>query len=66
MDVRVKSDSMESVGGSKHLTVGGEKDGKKWGDFGELVYKDRRTQVKGNRVGPRTRRLVLTNRRRRQ
>ena len=40
MDVRVKSDSMETVGGSKHLTVGGEKDGKKFGDFEQLVYKD--------------------------
>ncbi len=38
MDVRVKSDSMESVGGSKHLTVGGEKDGQTWGDYRELVY----------------------------
>lgn len=38
MDTRVKSDSMESVGGSKHLTVGGEKDGKTWGDYRELVY----------------------------
>lgn len=38
MDTRVKGDSMESVGGSKHLTVGGEKDGKKWGNYKELVY----------------------------
>ena len=38
MDTRVKSDSMESVGGSKHLTVGGEKDGKTWGNYKELVY----------------------------
>jgi type VI secretion system secreted protein VgrG len=48
MDVRVKSDSMESVGGNKHLTVGGEKDGKKWGDFREFVYKDRHIHVKGS------------------
>jgi type VI secretion system secreted protein VgrG len=40
MDVRVKSDSMESVGGNKHLIVGGEKDGQKWGDYKELVYQD--------------------------
>jgi len=38
MDTRVKGDSMESVGGSKHLTVGGEKDGKTWGNYKELVY----------------------------
>ncbi len=31
---------MESVGGSKHLTVGGEKDGENWGDYKQLVYKD--------------------------
>jgi type VI secretion system secreted protein VgrG len=40
MDVRVKSSSMESVGGSKHLTVGGEYDGKRSGDYKELVYQD--------------------------
>ncbi|MGE5715262.1 MAG: type VI secretion system Vgr family protein, partial [Acidobacteriota bacterium] len=40
MDVRVKRDSMERVGGSKHLIVGGEKDGEKWGDYSELVYRD--------------------------
>jgi type VI secretion system secreted protein VgrG len=47
MDTRVKSDSMESVGGSKHLTVGGEKDGKKWGDYKQLVYKDFDLYTKG-------------------
>ncbi len=40
MDTRVKNDSMESVGANKHLTVGGEKDGKKWGDYKEHVYRD--------------------------
>ncbi|MCM3875001.1 MAG: type VI secretion system tip protein VgrG [Thermoanaerobaculia bacterium] len=38
MDTRVKNDSMESVGGNKHLTVGGEKDGQTSGDYKELVY----------------------------
>ena len=50
MDVRVKGDSMESVGGSKHLTVGGEKDGKRWGDYNDLVYKNRSSHVKGSRI----------------
>jgi len=40
MDTRVKASSMESVGGSKHLTVGGEKDGKKSGDYKEHVYQN--------------------------
>jgi type VI secretion system secreted protein VgrG len=31
LDTRVKSSSHESVGSSRHVTVGGEKDGKKWG-----------------------------------
>ena len=47
MDTLVKSDSMESVGGSKHLTVGGEKDGKKWGDYKELIYRDACLHNKG-------------------
>ncbi len=38
MDTRVKGESMESVGSNKHLTVGGEKDGKTWGNYKELVY----------------------------
>src|ERR1017187_1443744 len=38
MDTRVKNESMESVGSNKHLTVGGEKDGKKWGNYKALVY----------------------------
>jgi type VI secretion system secreted protein VgrG len=41
MDVRVKSNSMESVGGSKHVTVGGEKeDGTTYGDYNEWVFHD--------------------------
>ncbi len=38
MDTRVKSESMESVGSNKHLTVGGEKDGQKWGNYKSLIY----------------------------
>ncbi len=38
MDTRVKGESMESVGGNKHLTVGGEKDGKTWGNYKALVH----------------------------
>jgi type VI secretion system secreted protein VgrG len=40
MDTRVKNDSMEGVLHDKHLTVGGEKDGNKSGDYKELVYQD--------------------------
>ena len=47
MDTRVKGASMESVGGDKHLTVGGEKDGQTWGDYNELVYKNVRLHNKG-------------------
>lgn len=46
MDTRVKNDSMESVLNDKHLTVGGEKDGKKHGDYRQLVYRDRLVHVK--------------------
>ena len=46
MDTRVRGASMESVGGSKHLTVGGEKNGKKWGDYNELVYGHKSIRVK--------------------
>ena len=38
MDTRVKNDSMENVGNDKHLTVGGEKDGQKFGNYKELVH----------------------------
>jgi type VI secretion system secreted protein VgrG len=48
MDTRVKNDSMESVGGDKHLIVGGEKDGKKWGDFKQLVYRHVYLHYKGS------------------
>jgi type VI secretion system secreted protein VgrG len=48
MDVRVKASSMESVGGSRHLTVGGEKDGSKSGDQKEMVYRDKHLKVHRN------------------
>ncbi len=48
MDTRVKNDSMESVGSNKHLTVGGEKDGQKFGDYKELVYQDVHLHNKGD------------------
>lgn len=50
MDTRVKSDSMENVGGNRHLTVGGEKDGKKFGDQRELIYQDKHLHVKRHHV----------------
>ncbi len=39
MDVRVKNESMESVGSNKHLTVGGEKDGQTFGNYKVLVHR---------------------------
>jgi type VI secretion system secreted protein VgrG len=49
MDVRVKSNSMESVGGSKHVTVGGEKeDGTRYGDYNEFVFHDANQTVLGD------------------
>lgn len=48
MDTRVKNDSMESVEGSKHLTVGGEKDETRWGDYKQLVYRNAEQHVRGD------------------
>ena len=45
MDTRVKSSSMESVGSAKHVTVGGEKDGQKWGEYREHTFKDKHVAV---------------------
>ena len=36
---------MESVGGDKHVTVGGEKDGQKSGEYSERTFKDRNVAV---------------------
>ncbi len=42
MDVRVQANSMESIGGNRHLIVGGvDEDGNKGGDQFEMVYRDR-------------------------
>ena len=38
---------MESVGGAKHVTVGGEKDGRKSGEYNERTFKDRNVAVDG-------------------
>jgi type VI secretion system secreted protein VgrG len=45
MDTRIKSDCLETIGGSRHLTVGGEKDGKKFGDQCEAVFRDKHLHV---------------------
>ena len=45
MDTRVKSSSMESVGSAKHVTVGGEKDGQKSGEYRERTFKDKHVTV---------------------
>ncbi|MBC7911561.1 MAG: type VI secretion system tip protein VgrG [Pyrinomonadaceae bacterium] len=51
MDVRVKNDSMESIGHNRHLTVGGvDKNGKKWGDQHERVYRDKHLIVDRNKI----------------
>jgi hypothetical protein len=48
MDTSVRASSMEGVGASRHLTVGGEKDGKKWGDQKEMVYQDKHLKIHRN------------------
>lgn len=45
LDTRVKSSSMESVGSAKHVTVGGEKDGQKFGEYRERTFKDKHVTV---------------------
>jgi type VI secretion system secreted protein VgrG len=50
MDTRVRASSMESVGGARHLIVGGEKDGKKGGEQREMVYKDKHLKVHNDRI----------------
>ncbi|MBX3421516.1 MAG: type VI secretion system tip protein VgrG [Pirellulaceae bacterium] len=46
MDIRVLNDSTTRVFGNQHQIVGWEKDGKKGGDYRELVYEDRHSQIK--------------------
>ncbi|MGI6415085.1 MAG: type VI secretion system Vgr family protein [Thermoguttaceae bacterium] len=48
LDTRVQADSMENVGGDRHLIVGGEKDGSKSGDQYEMVYRDKHLKVHRN------------------
>jgi type VI secretion system secreted protein VgrG len=45
MDIRVKNDCMERIVANRHLIVGGEKDGGKWGDQREKVYQDKHLKV---------------------
>ncbi len=49
MDTNVKADHFHSVGGSYHLTVGGEKDGQQYGEYRQLVHKLKQTHVKEER-----------------
>jgi type VI secretion system secreted protein VgrG len=48
LDVRVKATSRTSIGGDAHVTVGGEKDGKRTGDLKGLVYRDTSFHTKKN------------------
>jgi type VI secretion system secreted protein VgrG len=49
-DQRVKASSMTSIGGSAHLTVGGEKDGKKTGDIKQRVFNDLHLHVGNDEI----------------
>ncbi|MHC4234714.1 MAG: type VI secretion system Vgr family protein [Planctomycetota bacterium] len=49
MDTRVKASHMDTVGGSYHLDVGGEKDGELHGEYRQLIYEAKHTHVKGER-----------------
>ena len=49
MDTRVKASHMHTIGGSYHLDVGGEKDGKLFGEYRQLIYEAKHTHVKGER-----------------
>lgn len=50
MDVRVLNDHKERVIGNSHAIVGNEKDGKKGGDFNEMIYQDHNLNVKRHQV----------------
>jgi Rhs element Vgr protein len=45
MDLRVKASHFHTAGGSYHLLVGGEKDGQKFGEYRQYVYKLKQTHV---------------------
>ncbi|MEP0841390.1 MAG: type VI secretion system tip protein VgrG, partial [Phycisphaerae bacterium] len=47
MDTKVKASHLHTVGGSYHLTVGGEKDGQLSGEYREKVFKAKHVHVKG-------------------
>ncbi len=50
MDVRVKNDLREKILNDRHLVVGGEKDGRKAGDYKEKIFRDRFIWVKRHHV----------------
>lgn len=47
MDTMVKAGHFHTVGGSYHLTVGGEKDGDLFGEYRQKVFKAKHVHVKG-------------------
>jgi type VI secretion system secreted protein VgrG len=50
MDVRTLNDSLERTLINRHQIIGWEKDGKKGGDQREMVYQDKRLDVKRNHI----------------
>jgi type VI secretion system secreted protein VgrG len=50
LDVRVGADQMETVGGSVHLIIGGQKDGQPCGDLRETIAKDKHVRVGGEEL----------------
>jgi type VI secretion system secreted protein VgrG len=50
MDVRVRNDSLERTISNRHQIIGWEKDGKKGGDQRELVYQDKRLDIKRHHI----------------
>jgi type VI secretion system secreted protein VgrG len=47
-DIRVENDCRELIINNRHLIVGREKDGKKYGDQREMVYRDKHLKVHRN------------------
>jgi type VI secretion system secreted protein VgrG len=45
MDVRVRANQMQTIGGDAHLTIGREEDGQKRGDYKQKVFRDKETIV---------------------
>ena len=50
MDVRVLNDSKERIFGNRDQIIGWEKDGKKGGDQSEMVYQDKKLNIKRNQI----------------